>query len=72
MPSVSIPLDISSLGCLPFPSDNLLGVGSKDVLIGTQEFLNVLPRGHVHGPILFSNKIATQLEGDGAISLSLN
>ena len=35
--------------------DILLGLGTKDALIGTQEFLDVLPWGHAYGSILISN-----------------
>ncbi len=51
--------------------DILLGLGTKNVLIGTQEFLDKLPWGHAHGSILFPDKVTTKVEADGACTLKL-
>ncbi len=51
--------------------DILLGLGTKNALIGTQTFLNVLPWRHAHGPILISDKVTTQVEADGACTIKL-
>ena len=51
--------------------DILLGLGTKNVLISAQEFLNVLPWGHAHGPIVFPDKVATKMEADQTHTLEL-
>jgi len=41
------------------------------VLISAQEFPNILPGRHAHGPIIIPDKVATQMETDGACALEL-
>ena len=52
--------------------DILLGLGTKNALISAQEFLNVLPWGHAHGPFIFPDEVAAKMEADWTCTLNLN
>jgi len=49
----------------------MLGLGTKNELVGTQEFLNGLPGGHAHHSIFIPDKVTTKVEADGACTLEL-
>ena len=51
--------------------DILLGLGTKDALVGTQEFIDILPWGHAHGSVFFPNKVTTKMKADWTCTLKL-
>ena len=52
-------------------SDILLGLGTKHALISAQEFVNVLPWGHAHGPVFFPDEVTTKMEAYWTCTLEL-
>ncbi len=44
--------------------DILLWLGTKNVIVSAQEFLNVLPWGHAYGSIGFPDEVATKMKAD--------